>query len=86
MTTDPVRPAAAARPPLHHLARTLDGMVALPLPLCWDADAIQRHGRDYDTDLWFLSWDQGAIDPTRLLFATSREHVTCPGCAEWLHA
>jgi hypothetical protein len=61
-------------------------MVALPLPLCWDADQISRHGADYDTEDWFTSWDHGAIDPTALMFGTAPEHVTCPDCKEWLHA
>lgn len=72
--------------PRHHLSRSLLGMVALDLPLCWDAEQIRRDGPDYDTDLWFLSWDHGAIDPLELLFATAREHVTCRDCNEWLHA
>lgn len=87
MTDHGARPLAEkAQRPLHHLSRSLDGMVALDLPLCWDADAKQRHGAGYDADLWFLSWDHGAIDPTVLVFATSRGHVTCVDCLGWLHA
>lgn len=70
----------------HHLSRSLPGMVALNLPLCWDADAAQRFGVEYDPEDWFTSWDHGAIDPTALVFATSPEHVECPDCVEWLHA
>ena len=70
----------------HQLSRELPGRIPLPLPLCWDADAAQRHGADYDPADWFTSWDHGAIDPTSLFFATAPEHVTCRECLEWLHA
>lgn len=71
----------------HWLSRSLPGSVlALDLPLCWDAEARQRLGADYDADLWFVSWDHEVIDPTSLVFATSRERVTCVDCLGWLHA
>lgn len=71
----------------HHLSRSLEGTaVALDLPLCWDAEQVHRHGPDYDTDLWFLSWDLGAIDPTALIFGVRPEYVDCRDCLEWMHA
>lgn len=70
----------------HHLSRSLPGVLALNLPLCWDADAIQRHGLDYDTEDWFTAWDHDAIDPTSLVFATAPQYMTCDDCKEWIHA
>lgn len=72
---------------VHHLSRELEGaLLHFPLPLCWDAEQIARDGPDYDVELWWLSWDQGAVSPLELVFAVQREAVSCRDCLEWLHA
>lgn len=74
---------------LHALSRELEGAaVMFPLPVCWDAEARpDEHETQSEIDaLWWLSWDQGALDPTELVFGVTRDAVTCRHCLEWLHA
>lgn len=72
---------------VHAVARVLvggDPADTWPLPVCWDAE--QGKGDPTDDELWWLSVDQGAIDPDELATTTDRAGVTCRDCLEWLHA
>lgn len=69
----------------HRLSRELEGHVVLfPLPLCWDAETSAKP--DHDDEDWWTAWDQGAVDPTELLFAVPPAEPTCRPCLVWIHA
>lgn len=73
--------------PRHKVSSKLPGaMWELWLPLCWEADAKNHQGADYDPEDWFTAWDHGAIDPMSLIFAPADSMVDCHDCLEWMHA
>lgn len=74
--------------PVHYLTRTLLGSPGnvFQMPLCWDAETHQRHGRDCDDAAWWLSVDQGALVLHEHVGTYDRELITCRDCIEWLRA
>lgn len=72
---------------VHKRARWLEGRDGFRwgLPLCWDADARQRTGES-DDELWWISVDHGAIDPSEVFLAEVAAGVDCPDCIEWIRS
>lgn len=71
-------------PTVHALSRELPGrLVNLPMPVCWDIEGQRRGATD---DEWWISVDHEAVDFFALVFAVTRDAVTCTDCLEWIHA